>query len=559
MQPHGPLNARILIVGEAPGENEVREGRPFVGVSGQELDRMLADAGISRSECLVTNVCQSRPPGNDISGWISRKKGQPTGAGQWVLHDGLWLHQPVLDGLRELEALVIKTRPALILGFGNLALWAFTRKWGITDWRGSQFELDLREQQPIGSGIAYEGRFKTLFLPTYHPAAILRQWSWRYWAVHDLRRAKRMLDDGFSKPAYRFNYRPTYGQVMDTLADLWLRAVAGPLLLSVDIETRWGHIACIGFGWSKLDAICIPLMCIEKREGYWSLEEEAAIVLRISTLLQHPNVRCVGQNFLYDVQYIYRHWHFIPRFHSDTMLAHHVAWPGTPKGLDFLSAMYCDFHVFWKAEGKDWHKSMQEDILWEYNCKDCVITYEVHEAIQKTIVALGLTAAYEQQMKLWPAVLKTMIRGLRVNMQARAKLDHDISEAKRVRNEELTYILGHPLNINSPLQMKKLLYDDLRLPPQRNRKTGELTTNDETLEKLAYKEPLCAPIISRVRELRSLGVFLSTFIKARPDSYDGRMRCYFNPAGTETYRLSSSQDAFGSGMNLQNIPKGDEE
>ena len=57
--------------------------------------------------------------------------------------------------------------------------------------------------------------------------------------------------------------------------------------------------------------------------------------------------------------------------------------------------------------------------------------------------------------------------------------------------------------------------------------------------------------------MRSLGVFLSTFVNA-PLDVDGRMRCSFNIAGTETYRFSSSKNAFGSGMNMQNIPKGGE-
>jgi DNA polymerase I-like protein with 3'-5' exonuclease and polymerase domains len=57
--------------------------------------------------------------------------------------------------------------------------------------------------------------------------------------------------------------------------------------------------------------------------------------------------------------------------------------------------------------------------------------------------------------------------------------------------------------------------------------------------------------------LRSLGVFRSTFLEAPVDT-DERMRCSFNITGTETFRFSSSENAFGSGMNLQNVPSGDE-
>ena len=59
IRPTGPCPAKIMLVGEAPGEREVAEGQPFVGFSGQELSKMLQEAGIMRSECFITNVVLS--------------------------------------------------------------------------------------------------------------------------------------------------------------------------------------------------------------------------------------------------------------------------------------------------------------------------------------------------------------------------------------------------------------------------------------------------------------------------------------------------------------------
>jgi len=70
----GPIPARIMLVGEAPGEQEERSGTPFCGSSGQELNRMLHEVGIMRSECYVTNVCKLRPPDNQISAWVATTK-----------------------------------------------------------------------------------------------------------------------------------------------------------------------------------------------------------------------------------------------------------------------------------------------------------------------------------------------------------------------------------------------------------------------------------------------------------------------------------------------------
>jgi len=75
----GNPSARIMLVGEAYGETEEKTGIPFSGTSGQELNRMLNEAGILRNECYVTNVINSRPPRNDVTAWIPEDKKSITG------------------------------------------------------------------------------------------------------------------------------------------------------------------------------------------------------------------------------------------------------------------------------------------------------------------------------------------------------------------------------------------------------------------------------------------------------------------------------------------------
>jgi DNA polymerase I-like protein with 3'-5' exonuclease and polymerase domains len=123
------------------------------------------------------------------------------------------------------------------------------------------------------------------------------------------------------------------------------------------------------------------------------------------------------------------------------------------------------------------------------------------------------------------------------------------------RTEWLKAVIGHDLNPKSPKQMQAFFYSDCKLPVQRSRKgIRGITCDDEALEKLSLIEPVVAPVCNVIRELRTLGVFLSTFVLAGL-SFDKRIRSSFNPAGTETFRFSSSKDAFDSGCNLQNIPR----
>ena len=60
----GPAGARIMIVGEAPGQNEDQQGEPFVGAAGKLLDQLLGGIGLSRADVFITNILKCRPPGN---------------------------------------------------------------------------------------------------------------------------------------------------------------------------------------------------------------------------------------------------------------------------------------------------------------------------------------------------------------------------------------------------------------------------------------------------------------------------------------------------------------
>lgn len=544
IRPTGPCPAKIMIVGECPGEREVNEGAPFVGMAGQELSRMLQEAGIMRSACFITNVVRIRPPGNNLDSFIAQRKSDITA--QHIMLRDKFVLPAVRDGFELLKREIEMCQPNAIIALGNVALWALTGQWGVTSWRGSVMECDLQ--------LALDYRPKVV--PAYHPALILRQWSWRQIAIHDLRRAASQAKfREIIRPDYNFVIRPDYSTTLTVLHQLYQQVCERPGKIAVDIETRAGNIACIGLAWTARDALCIPLMCVGNRDGYWPLEQESTIVYALFQLLTHPNCEVIGQNFSYDAQYIYRHWHFLPNLKRDTMLAQHTLFANLQKGLDFLSSMYCEHHLYWKDEGKEWDAKMDEAQLWTYNCKDAVITFEVDTAQQAAVDQMRLREVHDFQQKLFWPVLETMNRGLRVDTSRRADFAFTLQEEIAKREQWLIDTLGEPLNIKSPAQMKALFYEALGQKPILSRKTGTVTCDDEALRKIAEREPLLLPVTKKIAELRSLGVFLSTFISAPLDT-DGRMRCSFNIGGTETYRFSSSKNAFGSGLNLQNIPKG---
>ncbi len=539
----GPIPARVMIVGEAYSDQESLRGEPFLGNPGEELNRLLHEAGFMRSECYLTNAVNARPPASDPLRWIALKKSAITTS--HILYQNKWVLPIVREGIESLREEISRVKPSIIIALGNFPLWALTLEWGILKWRGSMLP------GPEGS----------LIIPTYHPKAIFQQWELRATALLDLKRARKELDSPTPLPRWNFHVRPTFEKTLNILCYLQALVKESPTWIDLDLETRFSHIACCGLSWSRTDALCIPFMESRNPEGYWNQEEEAVIVWHLYKLLTHPNCLIRWQNGLYDAQYIYRYWHFIPNGKQDTMLSQHTMFPGLKKSLDFQASMYCEHYSYWKDDGKEWSAKMSEDILWKYNCQDCVRTREVGEVEAQAITKMGLSEVEAFQQQLFYPVLQAMIWGVRVDLEARNRLIQELQDAISEREAFFLHVLGHSLNPASSAQMKNLFYEDLQQPPIMSRakknSPAHVTCDDEALDKIAKREPILRPLIDKIREYRSLGVFLSTFVLA-PLDVDNRMRCSYNIAKVETFRLASSANAFGTGTNLQNIPKGDE-
>jgi DNA polymerase I-like protein with 3'-5' exonuclease and polymerase domains len=499
---------------------------------------MLHEAGFLRTDFFVTNVCRYRPPNNDISQWIYEKKNNPPPG--FVYHLGKWVHPYILEGYKELLNEIQTIKPDLILALGKTALWALTEKDAIMSWRGSQLETQY-------------GRV----LPTIHPTVVLRQWEYRGLVVMDFRRAKRWLNGEADKRNWQFDVRPSFETCLDRLNSLIANANSQPLNISVDLETRAGHIACCGLAWSESEAISIPFMCTERVEGYWDLDQEFALIQKLRELLTHPSVSVIGQNFNYDAQYIWRYWRFIPNLRYDTMVGQALCFPGLPKSLSHIASMYNRHYVFWKDDGREWNPKLPEEQLWSYNCEDCCRTWEAWGSLDSLISKFSLWPQYEELLRRWYAVLQMQIRGVKVDEKVRSAIIMELMNSISEHEEWLTTVCGHPLNVGSAKQMQAFFYEDMRLPIQKHKKSGRATLDDKALTAISTKFPLFSPLIKTIQDLRSLRVFLNTFAKAPLDS-DRRMRSEFNIVGTETFRFASSENPFGSGTNLQNLPKGAE-
>ena len=551
ISPIGPVDAKIVLVGEFPHEQDLIKGEPFCGSPGMELSRILREAGTSREQCYIIMVYPDRVRGSRVEGLIPQRKMDI--AAHHILYNGKFVEPALIPYIEALKGSLEAVKPNVVCAIGNLALWVLTGEWGVGNWRSSIMESTLIPGLKV--------------IPTLSPAILNTQWDQRPLIAHDLKRVVReSARSGIHRPEYKFIIRPTYEQALATLDRLLLKAEEAfkggvKLKLGVDIETRSGHTACIALAWSTVDALCIPLMCVTDREGYWSTEQEATICLLICNLLR--KVKVIGQNWNYDEQYNYRHWHFLCPDVEDTMIMQHSCFSTLPKNLAFLSSMYLDDHLYWKDDLTNWAEGPTgegEDTYWRYNCTDAVRTLAIHPVLENIVRSTDMIEVNAFQQKLRPVVLKTMIKGVRMDTTARDALSKALQKEAKDREDWLFEVLGEEVNIKSPKQMAELFYSTLNQKEIRKRNTvGGLspTTDEEAMRKIAEREPLLEPLCRKITELRSIGVFHSTFVQAALD-IDGRIRTSFNICGTSTYRFASSKNAFGSGLNCQNIPKGGE-
>jgi DNA polymerase len=159
----GPVPARILLVGEAPGKREDELGRPFVGRAGSILEELLRSVGLSRDEVFITSINKCRPPGN-----------------RDPKDDEITACHPYLE--RQIELI----RPSVIVPMGRFAAREICRTFGLAEGKISDIH---------GQALQAQGRYGSiLVLPVYHPAVITHNPSLRPELEADFDRLKKVLE-----------------------------------------------------------------------------------------------------------------------------------------------------------------------------------------------------------------------------------------------------------------------------------------------------------------------------------------------------------------------------
>jgi DNA polymerase-1 len=168
--------------------------------------------------------------------------------------------------------------------------------------------------------------------------------------------------------------------------------------------------------------------------------------------------------------------------------------------------------------------------------------------LEPELARAGLTRLYEDvEVPLAPILAEMELAGVALDIEVLGGLSKELGERIETAERQINEVAGYDINVNSPLQLQKLLFEDLGLSSGRRTTTGKVSTDSTVLEALRDAHP----VVALVLEFRQLTKLKSTYIDALPslvDPVDGRVHTSFNQTVAATGRLSSSDP------NLQNIP-----
>lgn len=545
----GPPDAKIMIVSDAPGDNEMSRGIPFVGQGGKLLKHMLQHVGIEFKDCYCTYVVDTQPPGKRFAYFYEDSK----------------CHSPSDDLQKCWENLrnkVEQINPNIVIALGAESLRALTNKRGIDSYRGM-----------------VEFYKETKIIATYHPSSILKKFDFHVIAELDIAKAKKeSKNKKHIVPAIDFCLKPNITQVIE-----WLDEIQDGDRISFDLETLTTDIRCLGIARNDTKnlvkkAIVIPFIEFPSSsmavpgsstlidigshskvmESYWSAEQEVMILKKLSEVFDNPEVQVVGQNSInFDQPLVEGQLGIhIANHYMDTMHAHHCAYLELPKSLNFLTSIYTDYQNYWSDKVTD--NDMSE---WKYCAMDCIVTLDASYKLDSELNS-GTKQAniyFNHMHKMAFALSRAQQLGILIDVKLRSKMSEDALIELDIINkrvsETASKITNKPetININSPKQIKKLVYEDLGFPVQKN-KDKKPTVDEVAMKNLLSRYP-DETILRDIVTYRKLRTLNSTFLTASLDS-DGYMRTNWNASGTKTGRISSSKNKITDrGMNMQNIPK----
>lgn len=279
------------------------------------------------------------------------------------------------------------------------------------------------------------------------------------------------------------------------------------------------------------------------------------VLNKLKPILEDEEIAKIGQNLKYELVVLDKYGLDIHPVSFDTMIAAHMIDSSRNSySLDELSKLYLEHQMISYKDVTGTGKSkldfdeVELEVARDYASEDADVAMLLSKILAPDLDKINLTDVFRNiELEFIRVLAKIEINGVNIDADKLRELSREFESLLKEIEKEIFSEVGYEFNLNSPLQLREVLFDTLDLPQKKLTKKGDPSTDVEVLTDLS-KFHL---VPEKVLEHRTLSKLKSTYVDSLPKLVNpdtGRIHTSFNPVGSSTGRLSSSDP------NLQNIP-----
>ncbi|MEM7009422.1 MAG: DNA polymerase I [Thermodesulfobacteriota bacterium] len=330
--------------------------------------------------------------------------------------------------------------------------------------------------------------------------------------------------------------------------------------LSIDLETTSQY--------PMLASIVGIVLCPQAHESYYvpvahrALTDASTnqlnlnlVLEKLKPILESEKISKIGQNLKYELVVLAKYGLDLKGITFDTMIAAHLIDSSRNSySLDELSRYYLGHQmisykdVTGSGKSKIGFDEVELAVARDYAAEDADVAMILSKVLAPELDDMKLTKVFSDvELKFLRVLAKVEMNGVRVDADKLKELSKEFELALKEIEKQIYSEVGYEFNLNSPIQLREVLFEKLDLPQKKLTKKGEPSTDVEVLTDLS-KFHL---VPEKVLEHRTLSKLKSTYVDSLPRLINpdtNRIHTSFNPVGSSTGRLSSSDP------NLQNIP-----